>query len=829
MTIQLSKLIDMANEMSDVRIVLRQLFQNLENKLDSSDYDVDSYNIQALKKELSGLIDQAGGTIDKIDTNMSDAVSKALQDFTSQNFQAEVDSVSQYIFNQKSITHASSTDDLNKLTPWDGRLVYVDNFGLYEYSNANSKWIRHLIPDAGISINYDYSTQQEFNQAQVGWVDTPESLANLTELAHRQVYVSGKGHYQYTTDSGWTETPNADVKFVETVDQLSSLSTWEGRTVNIHNVGNYTFTNGSWVKQTVATNITDAATQDLVNQKATTNVAAIADLKSLATWDNRTVYVKSIGQNYIYHTNNQEAENGVTVVSNWVMEVPESYYASWFADTTAATNQAPSLRVGYAYAVSKGKPFVIDKPFNVLADYNSQNAGNELCAISLISNSILSFSPEGVLNKIAGSETNYNLLMACNNVTNITLNGPVINGDRLNHTYTTGSTHEWGYGLVIHECSDVIINNPKITNCTGDGIYIGKSWADTTTDVPTRVQVLFPIVDRCRRNGIGFTSGTDVYIKKPIVSNINDIDGITATAPKSGMDIEPENGAHKASFTRCIVEDFTSIDSGIGLNFWVQSIDAKVDVRMTGQTKLYSSSLNNTLFWFQDENSADSKIMIDELCLMNKTNSPIAWYKYADNPILLHIKKLNNLSGDYLDIIFNSAKNDSNGNVRSFGNLIIDELSTNDILSTASGYNFALSNSSNTSAYFNIIINKVTCNLGQWGSSYFKKGANFFINNIVNVQATNTDQILTASTINLLAKTSNDGVKFGDNDLSIVKVVADPMTDFSVTNVASLVFNLNILVGQTKYTSVGFKKGGDSVRLSKNTIYDASGQYTLYS
>lgn len=567
------------------------------------------------------------------------------------------------------------------------------------------------------------------------------------------------------------------------------------------------------------------ASVELKSQFATVNTPS--DLSSLTSGN--LAFVRSISKWFIYNSSNTEAPNGATVVGNWVMQSVESYLASWFADTTAATNQAPLLRIGYAYATSKGKPFVIDKPFNILADYNSQNSGNELCAISLISNSILSFSPEGVLNKIAGSETNYNLLMACNNVTNITLNSPVINGDRLNHTYTTGSTHEWGYGLVIHECSDVIINNPKITNCTGDGIYIGKSWADTTTDVPTRVQVLFPIVDRCRRNGIGFTSGTDVYIKKPIVSNINDIDGITATAPKSGMDIEPENGAHKASFTRCIVEDFTSIDCGIGLNFWVQSIDAKVDVRMTGQTKLYSSSLDNTLFWFQDENSADSKIMIDELCLMNKTNSPISWYKYADNPILLHIKKLNNLSGDYLDIVFNSAKNDSNGNVRSFGNLIIDELSTNDILSTASGYNFALSNSSNTSAYFNIIINKVTCNLGQWGSSYFKKGANFFINNIVNVQATNTDQILTASTINLLAKTSSDGVKFGDNDLSKVKVIANPMTDFSVTNIASLVFNLNIKIGSSTYTNVTFKKGGDSVTISKNSLFDASGQYTLYS
>lgn len=567
------------------------------------------------------------------------------------------------------------------------------------------------------------------------------------------------------------------------------------------------------------------ASVELKSQFATVNTPS--DLSSLTSGN--LSFVKSIGKWFAYNSSNTETANGVTVVGNWVMQSVDAYYASWFADTTAITNQAPFLRMGYAYATSKGKPFVIDKPFNILADYNSQNAGNELCAISLISNSILSFSPDGELNKIAGSETHYNLLMACNNVTNITLNSPKINGDRLSHDYSSGGSHEWGYGLVIHECSDVIINNPKVTNCTGDGIYIGKSWEDTTTDVPTRVQVLFPNVDRCRRNGVSLTSGQDVHIESPIVSNINDIDGITATAPKSGIDIEPESSVNKASLVRCTINNFTSINCGIGINNWIQSVGSAFDVHMTGQTKILSRNSSDTLIWIQDENDAVGNFVIDELCLMSKTNTPIVWYKYGDNQYFVHIKKLNNLAGDYIVIIFNSAKSDLSGNVRSFGNLIIDELSTNDVLSTSSGYNFALSDSSNASAYFNIVINKVTCNLGQFGSNYFKKGAKFFINNIVNVQATNTDQILTASTINLLAKTKDDGVKFGDNDLSQVKIIANPMTDFSVPNIASLIFNLSIPIGSSTYTNITFKKGGDSATISKNSLYDASGQYVMYT
>lgn len=50
-----------------------------------------------------------------------------------------------------------------------------------------------------------------------------------------------------------------------------------------------------WVSPLVATNIVDAINQDVLNKKSLTTITSIDDLVALEKWDNRTVYVKGIG------------------------------------------------------------------------------------------------------------------------------------------------------------------------------------------------------------------------------------------------------------------------------------------------------------------------------------------------------------------------------------------------------------------------------------------------------------------------------------------------------------------------------------------------------
>ncbi|EPF2245538.1 hypothetical protein ACSP9K_003955 [Citrobacter werkmanii] len=74
----------------------------------------------------------------------------------------------------------------------------------------------------------------------------------------------------------------------------------------------------------------------------------------------------------------------------------------------------------------------------------------------------------------------------------------------------------------------------------GDGIYIGMKWGSTDGNVPKNVQIDRPVVRKCRRNGIAFTSGDNVTINNPMIYEIGDYDGITGAFPKAGIDIEPE-------------------------------------------------------------------------------------------------------------------------------------------------------------------------------------------------------------------------------------------------------------------------------------------------
>ena len=67
------------------------------------------------------------------------------------------------------------------------------------------------------------------------------------------------------------------------------------------------------------------------------------------------------------------------------------------------------------------------------------------------------------------SSNNYNVI-DIRSATNVTLVDPVVVGDREKHLSTTG---EFGMGIGVRGSSNITLLNPIVTNCWGDGIYIG--------------------------------------------------------------------------------------------------------------------------------------------------------------------------------------------------------------------------------------------------------------------------------------------------------------------------------------------------------------------
>ncbi len=141
------------------------------------------------------------------------------------------------------------------------------------------------------------------------------------------------------------------------------------------------------------------------------------------------------------------------------------------------------------------------------------------------------------------------------NCINFTIKNGTIIGDRKTHDYTAGSTHELGYGIHIwtpfptgdgtsgtefpyqtaSECSGTV----KDINCydmTGDSL-VTKNGAGTG-----KILVKDCEFHHNRRQGISVLDSDEVILENLKIHHIGTYDGITGTAPMSGIDIEPNTG-----------------------------------------------------------------------------------------------------------------------------------------------------------------------------------------------------------------------------------------------------------------------------------------------
>ncbi|HEY8931266.1 MAG TPA: right-handed parallel beta-helix repeat-containing protein [Mucilaginibacter sp.] len=111
---------------------------------------------------------------------------------------------------------------------------------------------------------------------------------------------------------------------------------------------------------------------------------------------------------------------------------------------------------------------------------------------------------------------------------NVKMFAPVVVGDRVNHTGTGG---EAGIGIKIGGSSNVKLYRPQVSNCWGDGIYVGNS----PRNVSDGIVIDKARLDNNRRNGLTVAAGKNISITNAVVTNTN------GTAPMTGIDIEPNN------------------------------------------------------------------------------------------------------------------------------------------------------------------------------------------------------------------------------------------------------------------------------------------------
>lgn len=141
-------------------------------------------------------------------------------------------------------------------------------------------------------------------------------------------------------------------------------------------------------------------------------------------------------------------------------------------------------------------------------------------------------SPDAVLQAIDNADKSYEILYV-KNVENVTISGGQIVGERHGHG---GKTGEWGMGIGIYDSTDIRVTDVDISDCWGDGIYIGS---EHETDFINgydvgcrRIEIINCNVHNNRRNNLSIVCGDDVTVDGCTFNGAN------GTAPEYGIDIE---------------------------------------------------------------------------------------------------------------------------------------------------------------------------------------------------------------------------------------------------------------------------------------------------
>lgn len=205
-------------------------------------------------------------------------------------------------------------------------------------------------------------------------------------------------------------------------------------------------------------------------------------------------------------------------------------------DSTELINQCLKAAVSKGYHTvwfPKGT-YLIDGTLGGDANQVFRNAG-----IIVPGNLHIVMDSECIIKVIPNSSWGYSAFYV-GKQENITISGGQIIGERDEHTYASAgvrSTHEWGFGICIEGCSNVVIDDVNISDFTGDGIIVSPRGLKTNDDYRTSKHITIRRceVRRSRRNNISITGCDTVTVEDCVIEDAGTGNG---TAPKFGIDIE---------------------------------------------------------------------------------------------------------------------------------------------------------------------------------------------------------------------------------------------------------------------------------------------------
>lgn len=154
---------------------------------------------------------------------------------------------------------------------------------------------------------------------------------------------------------------------------------------------------------------------------------------------------------------------------------------------------------------------------------------NALKSINMRSHTRLKMDPLAQLVAIPNNQTRSYVVKAWR-VNNVEIVGGSIVGERMRHI---GDSGEWGMGIDILASSKVYVHDLKVSNCWGDGLYVGSQGSAGNSTPSADVTIKNVVSDNNRRQGLSVGPVNHLYILNSTFSNTH------GTKPQAGIDIEP--------------------------------------------------------------------------------------------------------------------------------------------------------------------------------------------------------------------------------------------------------------------------------------------------
>ena len=230
------------------------------------------------------------------------------------------------------------------------------------------------------------------------------------------------------------------------------------------------------------------------------------------------------------------------IINNCILEGylnKQTVYSDWFyLDSDDCTDTLSNI-----FKISKGCKLILNEgTYNVSVKNLVGSDYADPINISILQpQSDSHIIINGTINLISTNRTHYNIIGIVDK-DNVTIEGiGKIIGDLQTHTGTTG---EWGHGILVSGSRNVNVRDLKVSYCWGDGLsvsYAEKILTDnglinSSYTPPKSINITNIKSSFNRRLGISIINGDGIILENSVTEGNGTING---TSPKAGLDIEP--------------------------------------------------------------------------------------------------------------------------------------------------------------------------------------------------------------------------------------------------------------------------------------------------